>query len=210
MILPESRIPNPVSRIPYPESRIPNPVSRIPYPIFRKSFHMLIFETPRLLIRQYTLDDFETFFSLHGDDDVMKYIRLAKTREDALAFLQQIIADYDALQGLGRWGMYSKTDPSFSGSFAVIPVKNTDDIQVGYLMAKDQWGKGYASEATEGGLKYVFNQLQRERVAGITFPENTASQKVLLKNGFSFEKMIVEDDNVELNMYMLNKEDWRQ
>jgi ribosomal-protein-alanine N-acetyltransferase len=171
---------------------------------------MIIFETDRLLVRQYTENDFEDFFRLHGNAEVMKYIRPAKTREEALAFLRQIINDYDNLPGLGRWAMYSKTDPSFSGSFAVIPVQKSEDIQIGYLMAKEQWGKGYASEAAMGGLQYVFNQLKRDRVAGITFPENIASQKVLLKQGFSFEKTIVEDDGIELNLYMLHRSDWAE
>jgi len=169
---------------------------------------MIIFETERLVIRQLTENDFEDFFRLHGDADVMKYIRPAKSREEALAFLKQIIADYDNLPGLGRWAMYSKTDPSFSGSFAVIPLQKSDDIQIGYLMAKEHWGKGYASEAAFGGLQYVFNELKRDRVAGITFPENIASQKVLLKHGFSFDKKIVEDDGVELNLYMLDRNKW--
>ncbi|HEX2628717.1 MAG TPA: GNAT family N-acetyltransferase [Chitinophagaceae bacterium] len=171
---------------------------------------MIIFETERLVIRQLTEDDFEDFFRLHGDADVMKYIRPAKSREEAMTFLQQIIADYANLPGLGRWAMYSKTDPSFSGSFAVIPVQKSEDIQIGYLMAKEHWGKGYASEAALGGLRYVFNELKRDRVAGITFPENIASQKVLLKHGFAFEKTIVEDDGVELNLYMLNKDEWER
>ena len=170
---------------------------------------MIIFETERLVIRRLTEDDFEDFFRLHGDADVMKYIRPAKSREEALAFLKQIIADYDNLPGLGRWAMYSKTDPSFSGSFAVIPVQKSDDIQIGYLMAKEHWGKGYASEAALGGLQYVFNELKRDRVAGITFPRNIASQKVLLKHGFSFEKKIVEDDGIELNLYMHDRKDWQ-
>jgi [ribosomal protein S5]-alanine N-acetyltransferase len=170
----------------------------------------IIFETERLVIREFVESDFDDFFRLHGDDDVMKYIRPAKSREEALDFLNQIIAEYITLPGLGRWAMYSKTDPAFSGSFAVIPVKNTDDIQIGYLMGKEHWGKGYASEAVRGGLQYVFNQLQRSRVAGITFPENTASQKVLLKNGFSFKRIIVEDDGVDLNMYMLKRKDWEK
>lgn len=171
---------------------------------------MIIFETERLVIRRLTENDFENFFRLHGNAEVMKYIRPAKSREEALAFLRQIITDYDQLPGLGRWAMYSKTDPSFSGSFAVIPVQKSDDIQIGYLMAKEHWGKGYASEAAKGGLQYVFNELKRERVAGITFPENIPSQKVLLKHGFSFEKTIVEDDGIELNLYMLNKKDWEE
>lgn len=169
---------------------------------------MIIFETERLVIRQLTENDFEDFFRLHGDAEVMKYIRPAKSREEAMSFLKQIIADYDNLPGLGRWAMYSKTDPSFSGSFAVIPVQKSEDIQIGYLMSKEHWGKGYASEAAFGGLQYVFNELKRDRVAGITFPENIASQKVLLKHGFSFGKKIVEDDRIELNLYMLDRNDW--
>ena len=163
---------------------------------------LIIFETERLIVRSYTMDDIDHFFRLNGDKDVMRYIRPAQTREQSKVFLRKIIAAYKERPGAGRWGMFSTENGEFVGSFAVIPVENSAMLQMGYALLKENWGKGYASESVKGGIEYVFGPLGLSAIAGITFPENIASQKVLLKNGFVFDKTITED-GAELNLYML-------
>ncbi|HEY6504065.1 MAG TPA: GNAT family N-acetyltransferase [Chitinophagaceae bacterium] len=164
----------------------------------------MVFETERLIVHPYTMDDLDHFFRLNGDEEVMRYIRPAKTREQSKEFLEKIIAAYTERPGLGRWGMYSKTGDQFVGSFAVIPVENSDKLQLGYALLKENWGKGYASESVKGGVQYAFGKLGLEEIAAITFPENIPSQKVLLKNGFVFDKSITEEGKT-LNLYMLYK-----
>ena len=168
-----------------------------------------IFETERLLVRPYHAGDFEDFYALNSDEEVMRYIRPAQSREDAQVFFTKIIEDYEVQPGLGRWAMILKQDNTLVGSFAVIPVLDSTDIQIGYALLKQNWGKGYASESVTGGIKYVFNKLGLSHVAGITEPGNVVSQKVLLKNGFKFEKEFYEKSK-KLNLYRLYKKlsDW--
>ena len=161
----------------------------------------MIFETERLLIRPYTADDLHLFFKLNGDDDVMRYIRPAQTLEQSKEFLQRIIADYESWPGMGRWAMFSKEDGQFVGSFAIIPIENSDQLQLGYALIKNDWGKGYATESVKGGIQYAFDRLGLREIAGITYPQNISSQKVLLKNGFVFDRTFTEDDK-ELNIYI--------
>lgn len=165
---------------------------------------MIIFETERLLVRAYTADDFEDFYRLNSDEEVMRYIRPVKSRKETQDFFQKVLTDYDTLPGLGRWGMYLKTSGEFAGSFAVIPIEHSDKIQLGYALLKVNWGKGYASESTKGGIDYAFAKLGLEEIAGVTYPENTASQQVLLKNGFVLHDTFFEDDQ-EMHLYMLRR-----
>lgn len=164
----------------------------------------VLFQTPRLYIRHYSPEDFEDFFKLNGDPEIMRYIRPAQPREKSLVFFNEIMESYKTQPGQGRWGMYEHTDHAFVGSFAVLPVKGSDKLQLGYSLLKENWGKGYASEAVAGGIRYMFDELALSEIAGITFPENTASQKVLLRNGFVFDSKIKEEDG-EMNLYMLYK-----
>jgi RimJ/RimL family protein N-acetyltransferase len=150
------------------------------------------------------MDDLEHFFRLNGDEEIMRYIRPAQSYEQSKEFLQKIITAYTERPGTGRWAMLEKENSRFAGSFAVIPVENSDRLQIGYSLLKENWGKGYASEAVKAGIQYVFGKLGLTEIAGITFPENIPSQKVLLKNGFIFEKTITEDKK-SLNLYMLYK-----
>jgi [ribosomal protein S5]-alanine N-acetyltransferase len=166
---------------------------------------MIIFETKRLVIRRYKADDFSDFFRLNSDKDVMRYIRPVQTRKQAASFFIKILEAYDKAPGLGRWGMYIKPGNEFAGSFAIIPVQQSEDIQLGYAFLKEHWGSGYASESVKGGIAYAFDQLQLTQIAGITFPENLLSQKVLLKNRFVFHKTITEEDK-EINFYLLHRD----
>jgi RimJ/RimL family protein N-acetyltransferase len=165
------------------------------------SNNKIVFETERLIVRPYTMDDLHHFFRLNGDKDVMRYIRPAQTLEQTKEFLEKIIADYEKLPGKGRWAMFLKDGQRFVGSFAIIPIEHSDRLQLGYALVKKDWGKGYASESVKSGIQYAFEQLGLTEIAAITFPENVSSQKVLLKNGFGFDSFFEEDEK-ELNLYI--------
>ena len=170
--------------------------------MINKSIEQIVFETERLIVRPYTMDELDNFFKLNGDEEVMRYIRKAQTLQESQVFLKKIITAYSERPGTGRWGMFSKENEQYVGSFAIIPVENSDKLQLGYALLKENWGKGYASESVKGGIQYAFHQLGLTEIAGITFPENIPSQKVLLKNGFVFDKTIIEEGK-EMNLYSL-------
>jgi|SRR5688572_18207623 len=162
-----------------------------------------IFKTQRLLIRPYTTNDFEDFYRIHGNEEIMRFIRPPKNRQQAWDFLIENIEGYAKQPHLGRWAMLSSNEQNCIGSFAIIPVKDSDDIQLGYVLLKENWGQGYASEAVKGGLDYAFNTIGVKTIAGITETGNSASQHVLLKNGFVFEKSFYEEEK-ELFLYRRN------
>ena len=68
---------------------------------------MLVFETERLYIRPYTMADFDDFFRMNGDGEVMRYIRPAQTREQSKDFLEKIITAYAEKPGTGRTNYYA-------------------------------------------------------------------------------------------------------
>src|SRR5262245_20894951 len=145
----------------------------------------VIFETERLLVRHYDYEiDSDNFFSLNGDDEIMRYIRSAKTRSDCDAFLKQVIETYKINPLIGRWAVDEKASGKFVGSFAIIPIENTNDIQLGYALLKVNWGKGFASELTKKALEYYFSNTNEDHIYAIAEKANIASHKVLFKNGF--------------------------
>ena len=85
---------------------------------------------------------------------------------------------------MGRWGAYERSTGKFVGSFAIIPIEETIDIQLGYAFLKENWGKGFASELTREGLNYYFANTRADHIYAIAEKDNTASHNVLLKNGF--------------------------
>lgn len=145
----------------------------------------IIFETERLFVRPYVFElDSENFFLLNSDEDVMRYIRPTKKREESDAYLKEIIAAAKANPGIGRWAAFEKSSGMFVGSFAIIPIEGTEYIQLGYALLKEHWGNGFASELTKGGLEYYFSTREADHIYAIAEEPNIASHNVLLKNGF--------------------------
>ncbi len=146
---------------------------------------MHLFETDRLIVRPYTEEDKDHFFSLNGNESVMQYIRPVSTKEDSDNFLLENIVFYKENPRRGRWAVIEKETGIFTGSFAIIPVPwDKELVQLGYSLLPENWGKGYATELTRAGLDYFFMYEPGREIYGVTEAPNTASQKVLLKAGF--------------------------
>lgn len=169
----------------------------------------ILFETERLMVRHYTKDDGDNFFLLNGDEEIMRYIRPAKTREEADQFLAEILQKIEENPSVGRWAVEEKYTGVFVGSFAFIPIEGkADKMQLGYALLKQNWGKGYATELTVAGLQYVFTKTTLAEIFAITEVLNTASQKVLLKAGFTFHSTYQEGAK-ELFQYVFLKKDFQ-
>ncbi len=161
----------------------------------------IIFETERLIVRRYLQEEFENFFRLNGDADVVRYIRPVQNREEALDSFQKLLTAYKEQPGMGRWAVHALTDGKFIGSFAIIPLPwDQDKIQMGYAFPKEHWGKGYATELTKKGLEHFWQNFQADEVYGVTEIPHTASQKVLLKAGFVFSHVFTHE-SIDLNIY---------
>lgn len=162
---------------------------------------MNLIESERLYVRHFTMDDLDNFFRLSGDEEVMRYIRPVQSLEETAVFLKEIIANYEKWPHNLRLALFQKDIHLFTGSFAIIPVENTAEIQLGYSLLKEYWGKGYATEIVKAGLAFAFNELGLAEIAAITETGNTASQKVLLKNGFVLSKTFTDKAGKILNKY---------
>jgi [ribosomal protein S5]-alanine N-acetyltransferase len=167
----------------------------------------ILFETERLRVRHYTKDDSHEFFLLNGDEEIMRYIRPVKTKEECDEYLAEIIRMYEQSPLAGRWAAVDKQTNEFIGSFAFIPIGITDEMQLGYSLLRQNWGKGYATELTLAGLDYVFTKTSLTEVFGVTEAANVASQKVLLKAGFTYESTYPEGEK-ELFRYRFLKSDF--
>ena len=158
-----------------------------------------ILETERLILRTWTLADAPKLFEICGDADVMKYLGTGKPYEaieEADEFLRWA-ENYQTENGFCRWAIVSKENQEIIGSCGFARPHGTEEIELGYLLAKRYWGKGFATEATEACLRYGFERLKFNEAIAITDLENLASQKVLEKIGFAkrgIEKIDGEDN----------------
>ena len=167
--------------------------------------HHIIFETERLIVRQYDFKtDTENFYLLNGDDEVMRYIRTTKSKEECDVFLKKAIESYKINPLMGRWAADEKATGKFVGSFAIIPIEGSEDIQLGYAFLKENWGKGFATELTKSGLDYYFKNTKADHIYAIAEKDNVASHNVLLKNAFVPDGTKIEEDK-ELLKFICKK-----
>jgi len=155
----------------------------------------IIFETPRLILRRFTEEDAPLILQLNSDPEVVKYVheRVLHSEEDAKNIIVNIILpQYE--KNLGRWAMYTKSDNEFIGWCGLKHVFERNEIDLGYRLKQDAWGKGYATEAAAHTLEYGFNTLQLPLITGKAHVENIASLKILEKIGMKFIREEVEDE----------------
>ena len=151
--------------------------------------------TQRLILRELREDDGEKLFSMRNDDTVMEYIasRKSKTLDDVLKLIDQVHQDRLKNDCL-LWGLTIAEDDLLIGTIGFYRLqKEHYRGEIGYLLAKEQWGKGLMSEAMIAAVDYGFNQLGFHSIEAITDPENERSKSVLIRNGFQQEGLFKEN-----------------
>ena len=132
---------------------------------------------------------------MFADPEVMRYIGAGQplTREEAQASLDRGIARY-ASDGFGLWATVEKATDRMVGRCGLIVWDDIDgrtETEVGYLLARDAWGKGYASEAALAIRDYGLRELGRTRLISLIYHDNWRSIRVALGIGMSYEKDIL-------------------
>jgi [ribosomal protein S5]-alanine N-acetyltransferase len=145
---------------------------------------MILFETERLIVRRFTVDDGESFFLMNSNAQSMQFIRPVKSREECDSFLTENINFYRDNSVLGRFAVFEKLSGSFLGTFSFLYLSGESDFHLGYALLPEAWGRGFATELVRSGLLYFFRHSNKQSVFAITDKENSASQAVLYKAGF--------------------------
>jgi RimJ/RimL family protein N-acetyltransferase len=163
----------------------------------------IILETERLILREWTLDDAPALFEICRDAEVMRYIGTGKPYkmlDEAEKFLDWAVA-YQKANGFCRWALLEKSSGKIVGSCGYAYTHEMPEPELGYLFARDVWGKGFATETARACLDYGFEKLAFREIIAITDLENVASQKVLEKIGFTrrgIERIDGEDNIIYL------------
>ncbi|MGB4843947.1 MAG: GNAT family N-acetyltransferase, partial [Ferruginibacter sp.] len=147
----------------------------------------IVFQTPRLILRQLTIEDAPLILELNSDPEVVKYLHEPTLQSVEQA--QKIITDIILPQyknKLGRWAIHTKDDMEFIGWCGLKHRPELDEIDLGYRLKKQAWGKGYATEAAQHTLDYGFMALLLTTITGRAHVDNAASYKVLEKIGMDY------------------------
>ncbi|QJU56820.1 GNAT family N-acetyltransferase [Sphingomonas sp. AP4-R1] len=146
-------------------------------------------QTGRLLLRPIGPQDREAIAALLGSSVVRHYLGGARFGDAAERRIEESMR-YQADHGMSRWGMERRTDGRLIGQCGLVPYLHPDtpitgDIEMGWQLAEDCWGQGYAREAAEASLAWGWANLTAPRIVAITVPANRASVALMERIGMT-------------------------
>ncbi|WP_459499350.1 GNAT family N-acetyltransferase [Bacillus sp. C1] len=150
-----------------------------------------MFHTDRLQFRKYTMDDLEFYTSLWGNEKVLRYIGngTLKTYTQCKKSLEGwVLPGYK--NGLGLFLMIEKDTGIPIGHAGLVrqQVEGKEEIEIGYWLLPEYWGKGYAKEAATAFRDYGFQALGLNKLVSLINPDHPASIFVARKTGLYYEK----------------------
>jgi RimJ/RimL family protein N-acetyltransferase len=145
-------------------------------------------QTERLLLRPWSPADLAPFARLNADPRVMEHFPSVESREQSDACAARIAAHF-AERGFGLWavevpgvaafiGFVGLSVPRFEAAF-------TPCVEVGWRLAAEHWGRGYATEAARAALAFGFEQLGLNEIVSFTVPANQRSRAVMERIGMT-------------------------
>lgn len=166
-----------------------------------------ILETERLILRHLTLEDIDDLAIIYADPDVMRFFPSGpRTREQTEASIRANIQLYEAC-GFGLWATVYKPENRFIGRCGLLPqeIDGVAEREIAYMIARDYWGRGLASEAASAIRDYGFHQLGLSRLISMIHADNIGSQRVAEKIGLHFEQEIIMD-HLPCRIYALHRQ----
>ena len=144
--------------------------------------------TARLLLRGWRDDDRAAFAAINADAAVMEHFpaTLGRAASDRLV---DAVVDGWAANGFGLWAVERVDDRRFLGftglSRPSFEAHFTPAVEVGWRLARDAWGQGYATEAARAALAIGFETAGLDEIVSFTVPANERSRRVMERIGMT-------------------------
>jgi ribosomal-protein-alanine N-acetyltransferase len=150
-----------------------------------------VLETEHLFLKGFEEGNLDHLAEITSDPEVVKYFPGVKPwpKEKTERELRKILNHW-IQWGFGMWALVSKEDCKLIGWCGFEFLKELLETEIGFLIDKAYWNKGYATEAVSLSLEYAFNKFGLKKVIALSFPENTASRRVIEKSGMNYQKTI--------------------
>jgi RimJ/RimL family protein N-acetyltransferase len=150
---------------------------------------MFTLETERLRIRPWKPEDRPSFQAFTQDPEVMRFVHggLPYTEAEVDEFLARQQRQLDSMD-MCMGAMTEKSSGRVIGVAGVQPLGQSGDLEIGWWLGRDVWGRGYATEAGRAAMDHVLVTLERPRVVAIIDPGNDPSIAVVKRLGFQYDR----------------------
>lgn len=164
--------------------------------------------TPRLTLIPLGFVHAEILHRIYQTEGVLKYFPATTPPplERVRRFIHSQMEHWDKY-GCGNWGILPDGESQIVGWAGLQYLPELDETEVGYLLDKPSWGKGFATEAARASVKFGFDRCGLDHIIALVHPENHASRRVIEKCGMTHAETI-HLWGIDLMRHRLNAEEW--
>ncbi|HLF99821.1 MAG TPA: GNAT family N-acetyltransferase [Acidimicrobiia bacterium] len=146
--------------------------------------------TPRLLLRRWRDADVDPFAAMNADPVVMEHFPATLDRDQTAALVESFEQRFEE-HGYGLWAVEVVDPPELRSPFVGFvglnftdwPAHFTPAVEIGWRLAADQWGRGYATEGAREAIRFGFEDLGLDEIVSFTVPANLRSRAVMERLG---------------------------
>ncbi|HWG46916.1 MAG TPA: GNAT family N-acetyltransferase [Gemmataceae bacterium] len=148
--------------------------------------------TSQLLLRRMRAEDLDDLTRMHLDPHVMATLGGVRSPAETKEWLGRQI-DHWEQHGFGLWMVREPQSGRFMGRGGLhhVEIDGHDEIEVGYTFLAEFWGRGLATELAHESVRVAFEILQLPEIVCFTLTTNHASQRVMQKAGFRYERDLI-------------------
>ena len=166
--------------------------------------------TGRLLLERMRPEDADDLVAMQQDDRFVEVFGHRTPEERVRRGVARTVEHWERL-GYGLWTLRDRETDAFVGRGGIQPVTidGLDEVELGYALRPEWWGRGLATEVSHAALELGFARLELPSLVAFTMPTNVRSRRVMEKIGFTFERDIVWAELPHV-LYRLTREEWRR
>ena len=167
-----------------------------------------VFVTDRLLARRLGAEDVEALFAVYSDAEAMRWVGDGQpiTRPECEQWVTVTLANYEK-RGYGMFALEERASGNIIGFCGIVHPGGQIEPEIKYAFLRSHWGRGLATEAVIGLLRYGSEVHSLTYLIATVAPDNSASQRVLLKAGMIRGELRTNEDGSQTQLFFWPKSD---
>jgi RimJ/RimL family protein N-acetyltransferase len=160
-------------------------------------------QTERLVMRGFRDEDLDALAEISADPEVTKWVGDPNglTREETWRRIAYFVGHWE-LRGFGQWALFEREGGRMVGRAGLLQPEGWPGLEVGWLVGREFWGRGYAPEAGRAAIDWAHEALGADHIISLIEDENERSARVAEKLGMTVEgRTRVVDGKFEVRIF---------